>query len=48
MLGYIHQLVRVEVKTYHSIIALGLFRFLLNAQAVALLVKLCYAIALWI
>ena len=46
MLGYFHHLVRIEVQAYHSIVALWMFRLLLDAQAITLLIKLCYAISL--
>ena len=46
MFGHIYHFVGVEIKAYHSIVALGLLRLLLDAQAIALLVKFGHAIAL--
>ena len=46
MLSYFHHLVRIEVQAYHGIITLWMFRLLLDAQAIALLTKLCHTISL--
>ena len=46
MFSHIYHFVGVEVKAYHSIVALRLFWLFLNAKAIALLVKFGYAVAL--
>ena len=46
MLSYFHHLIMIEVQAYHSIIALWMLRLLLDAQAIALLIKLCHTISL--
>ena len=42
---HIYHLIGIEVKSYYGIVALGLLRFLLYAEAVAVLVELGHAIA---
>ena len=44
-LCHVHHLVRVEVQSHHGIVALGLLRLLLDAQAVAVTVELSHAVA---
>ena len=48
MLGDVHHTVRIEVQSHHRIVRFGLGGLLLNAQTVAVLVKLSYAIAFWV
>ena len=48
MFGYINDLIWIEIKAYHSIIALRLLWFLFNGEAVALLIKFSNTITLWI
>ena len=43
--GYVHHAVRVEIKPHHRVMALRLLRFLLYAQAPAVLVELRHSIA---
>ena len=45
-LGYVHHLVGVKVETYHSVVALGLLRFLLDAEAVAVFIELGHTVPL--
>ena len=46
MLGYFHHLVRIEVQAYHGIVTLWMLRLLLDAQAIALLIKFSHTISL--
>ena len=48
MLGYFHHLVRIEIQAHHCIVTLRMLWLLLDAEAIALLIKLCYTISLWI
>ena len=43
--GNLHHLIRIEVQTYNRIIGLRMSRFFLYGKAIAVLVKLCHAIA---
>ena len=45
MLGHIDYFIRIKVQPYHSIVAFGEFRFLLNAQAIPFFVEFRYAVA---
>ena len=45
VLGDVHHLVGVEVEADDGVVALGLFRFLFDAQAVAVLVEFSDAVA---
>ena len=45
MLGYFHDLVRIEIQAYHSIVTLRMFRLLFDAQAIALLIEFSHTIS---
>ena len=45
VLGYLYHAVRVEVESHHGVVALRMFWLLLDAEAVALCVKLCHTVA---
>ena len=48
MFGNLHNTVRIEIETYHSIVRLRMFGFLLDAQTVPVLVELSYTVAFWV
>ena len=48
MLSHFNHLVRIEIQANHGIVTLWMLKLLLNAEAIALLIKLSYTIALWI
>ena len=46
MLGYFHYLVRIEVQAHHCIVTLRMLWLLLDAETIALLIKLSHTISL--
>ena len=45
-LCHFHHLVGIEIESHHSVVALGVLRFFLNREAIAVFVELGHAVAL--